>query len=116
VRAARDIAIIAVLALGVAFVPGGGDAAETLLAALLIGFLAAAGFFGYRLYAQNQLTLWTLSDGRRALLYGAIGMIALMIAGADELLDTGLGTVVWIGLLALSVLTIIRVWSEATSY
>ena len=112
-RAARNIAIIAILALGVAFVPGGGDAAETVLAALLIGFLAAAGFFAYRLYMESQLTLSTLPDGRRALLYGALGLIALMIAGADELLDTGLGMLVWIGLVALSVLTIVRVWTEA---
>ena len=41
---------------------------------------------------QNQLTLATLSDGRRAILYGALGMIALLIAGSDELFSTGGGT------------------------
>jgi hypothetical protein len=116
VRTLRNIAIIAVLALGVAFIPGGGAAAETVLAALLLGFLAAAGFFAYRLYMENQLTLSTLGDRQRALLYGAIGVIALMIAGTDEMLDTGLGTLAWIGLLALSVLIIVQVWREATSY
>ena len=30
---------------------------------------------------QNQLTLAALSDGRRAILYGALGLIALLIAG-----------------------------------
>jgi hypothetical protein len=115
-RVARNIAIIAVLALGVAFVPGGGAAADTVLAALFMGFLAALGLLVYRLYMENQLTLATLADGRRALLYGAVGAIALMLAGTDELLDTGGGTLLWIGVLAISVFAIISVWREATTY
>jgi hypothetical protein len=39
-----------------------------------------------------------------------------MIVGADELLDTGAGAVVWIGLIAVSALAIFRVWSDATTY
>ena len=115
-RHVRNIAIILVLALGVAFVPGGGAAADTILAALFMGFLATIGLLGYRLYMQNQLTLSALSDGRRALLFGAVGAIALMIAGTDELLDTGAGTLVWIAILGLSVLAIIQVWREANTY
>ena len=48
---------------------------------------------------QNQLTLATLSDGRRAILYGAFGLIALLIAGSDELFSSGGGTLAWILLL-----------------
>lgn len=115
-RNLRNIAIILVLALGVAFVPGGGNAADTVLAALYMAFLATIGFLGYRLYMQNQLTLSTLSDGRRALLFGAVGAIALMIAGTDELLDDGAGTLLWIAVLGASVLAIIQVWREANTY
>jgi hypothetical protein len=116
VRHVRNIAIILLLALGVAFVPGGGGAAETVLAALTMGFLATIGLLGYRLYSQNQLTLSALPDGRRALLYGAVGAIALMIAGADELLGDGAGTLIWIAVLAASVFAIIAVWHEAETY
>lgn len=115
-RTVRNVAIIAVLALGIAVIPGGGTAAETVLAVLVMGFLAAMGFFAYRLYMENQLTLSTLRDFQRALLYGAFGVIALMIAGADELLETGVGTLIWIALVGLSVLAIIRIWTEARSY
>jgi hypothetical protein len=115
-RAARNIAIILLLALGVAFIPGGDAAADTVLAALTMGFLAILGLLGYRLYMQNQLTLSTLSDGRRALLYGAVGAIALMIAGTDELLGNGAGTLVWIAVLGGSVLAIVAVWREANTY
>ena len=115
-RTARNIGIILLLALGVAFVPGGGNAADTVLAALFMGFLATIGFLGYRLYVQNQMTLLTLSDGRRALLFGAVGAIALMVVGTDELLGDGLGTLVWIAVLAASVLAILQVWRDANTY
>jgi hypothetical protein len=116
VRTLRNIAIIALLALGVAFVPGGGTVADTLITAMLMGFLASIGLLGYRLYTQNQLTLSTLSDDRRALLFAAVGAIVLMIAGTDELLGSGLGTLVWIAVLVFSVLAIMQVWREANTY
>jgi hypothetical protein len=115
-RVVRNIAIIAVLALGVAFVPGGGAAADTIIAALTMGFLAAIGFLGYRLYMENQLTISTLTDRQRIVLYGALGVIAVMIAGADELLDSSGGVLIWIGLIALSVLAIVRVWTDSHTY
>ena len=116
VRTARNIAIILLLALGVAFVPGGSSAADTVLAAISRGFLAALGFLGYPRDVQNPRTLSALSDGRRALLYGAVGAIALMIAGTDELLGDGAGTLVWIAMIGASVLAIIHVWREANTY
>ena len=65
---------------------------------------------------QNQLTLATLSDGRRAILYGALGMIALLIAGSDEMFSSGGGTLAWLLLLGASVAAIWRIWIEANSY
>jgi hypothetical protein len=115
VRTLRNIAIVMLLALVVAFVPGGGNAAATILAALTMGFLAAIAWMVYVMSRQNQLTLATLSDSRRAILYGALGMIALLIAGSDELFATGGGTVAWILLLGASVGAIWRVWVDANS-
>jgi len=105
-----------VLALGVAFVPGGGNAANTVLTALTMGFLAGIAWLIYTLGRQNQLTLATLSDGRRAVLYGALGLIALLIVGTDELLDTGGGTLAWILLMGAAIAAIWRVWLEANTY
>jgi hypothetical protein len=116
VRTARNVAIIAVLAVPVAFVPGGGEAADGILAVLLLGFLAAIGALGFQLYGQTRFTLSSLSDTRLALLYGALGVIALMIAGRDELTDTGAGTLAWIALLAGSAGAIFWVWREAHTY
>ena len=115
-KAARNVAIIMLLALGVAFLPGGGNAVETILTAITMCFLAGIAWMLYTLSRQNQLTLATLSDGRRAIFYGAFGMIALLIAGTDKLFATGAGTLLWIVLLGAAVVAIWRIWVEANTY
>lgn len=115
-RTARNVAIVMLLALLVAFAPAGGNAADTILTAITMCFLAAIAFVLYRLSHERQLTLATLDDSRRAVLYGALGMIALLIAGQDELFSSGPGTLAWILLLAASVLAIYKVWTEANTY
>lgn len=115
-RTARNVGIVLLLALVVAFLPGGGNLAEAVLAALTMGLLAGITWMVYTLSRENQLTLATLSDGRRAILYGAVGMILLLIAGSDRLFASGGGTLLWILLLAASIAAIWKVWMEANTY
>ena len=115
-KAARNVAIIMLLALGVAFIPGGGNVVDTVMTAIAMAFLAGISWMLYTLSRQNQLTLATLSDGRRAIFYGAFGMLALLIAGQDKLWSSGGGTLLWILLLAGSIFAIYRVWTEASTY
>jgi len=115
-RTVRNAAIVMALALAVAFLPSGGHVAEAVLTAITMGFLAALAWMLFVLGRQNQLTLATLSDARRAILYGALGMIALLIAGADELFASGGGTLLWILLLGASVAAIWRIWIDAHTY
>jgi hypothetical protein len=105
-----------VLALGVAFLPGGGNFAAAVLTALTMALLAGIAWMVYTFSRENQLTLSTLTDSRRALLYGAIGMVLLLIAGSDKLFETGGGTLLWIVLLAASIAAIWKVWMEANTY
>jgi hypothetical protein len=116
VRALRNILIIALLAFVVAAVPGGGNAAEAVVTAISIGFLAAIGWAGYQLYRSQRFSILSLTDGQRGLLAAAVGVIVLMVAGADEMLETGLGTLVWIALLAAAVVSIWRLWIETQTY
>jgi hypothetical protein len=116
VRALRNIAIIMVLALAVAFAPHGGNVADAILTAITMGFLAALAWMVFVLNRQNQLTLATLTDARRAILYAALGTLTLLIADSDELFSTGGGTLLWIILLGASVAAIWRVWMEANTY
>jgi hypothetical protein len=115
-RVARNVAIIMALAFVVAFVPAGGNAAEAILTAITMGFLAAIAWTLFVLSRQNQLTLATLGDGRRALLYGALGTLALLVAWSDELFSSGGGTLAWIVLFGASIAAIWRVWMEANTY
>lgn len=114
-RTARNVAIIMLLALVVAFLPGGGNAAEALITALTMALLAGVAWMVYTLSRENQLTLATLTDARRAILYGAVGMILLLVAGTDKLFASGGGTLLWIVLLAASIAAIWRVWMDANT-
>jgi len=115
-RPARNVAIVMLLALVVAFAPNGGNAAEAILTAITMAFLAGLAWMLFVLSRQNQLTLATLSDGRRAIFYGAFGMLALLIAGNDEMFATGGGTLLWLLLLAASIAAIWRIWVDANTY
>jgi hypothetical protein len=113
VRAARNIAIIAVLALIVDLAPGGGNAADAILALISIVFLALIGAAGYQLYRQYRFDYLGLPDRQRALFAGSLGAIVLMIAGASEMTKTGAGLLVWVGVLAFAVVTLIKIWGDA---
>ena len=115
-KTARNIAIILVLALGVAFVPGGGNAAAAIFTALTLGFLAGISWFLYVMGRENRFTLLSLTDARRAILYGALGLIALLIAGTDEFFDSGGGTLAWLILLGAAIAAIWRIWLDAKTY
>ncbi len=114
--AARNIAIIALLALALAAIPGGGNVAEAILTALSLIFLAAIGLLVGRFWAQSSLTRDVMEERQKAIFYGALGALALMIAGLDELLSTGGGTVVWLAVVGTSVYLLINTWRQASSY
>lgn len=116
VQTARNVAIILVLAAIVDFVPGGGAAAETILVAISMAFLTVIAWFVYRIYRSQELTLSTLGDGRRAILFGAVGAIVLLIAGYEEFQRWAGGIVLWIALIAAAAAAIFLVWREADTY
>ena len=112
----RNVAIILALAAVVDFLPGGGAAADTVMAALTLIFMAAIAWFVYRLYREQQLTLATLTDARKAGLFGAVGGIALLVVAYDEFSSWSGGVLLWIALLAGCVGAIVLIWRSATTY
>ena len=93
-RTVRNIAIILILAVPIALL------------------VAAAR----QIYREDRLTFDSLPDDQRAVLYGAVGVVVLMIAGAGKLLGGGgLGAVIWVTLMACAVVAIIGVWMRAHS-
>ncbi len=105
-----------VLALIVDIAPGGGDAANTILTALTMAFMAAIAWLVYRLYRDQELTLAGLSDLQRAGLFGSVGAIALLVVGYDELTSFAGGLLLWIALMAGAVAAIFLIWRSATTY
>jgi hypothetical protein len=116
VQTLRNVAIILALAAAVDFLPGGGAAADTLLAALTLIFLGAIAWFVYRLYRDQELTLATLTDARRAGVFGAVGGIALLVVAYDEFRSWTGGILLWIALLGGCVAAIFLIWRSATTY
>ena len=112
-KAARNVAIIPLLALIVAAVPGGGNAADAILAAISLSFLALIGFAGYQLYRQNRLTYLGLTDGQRAMFVGAARRDRAddrrrRRAHRDRRRAVRLDRVI-----AVSVITLVKVWGDA---
>jgi hypothetical protein len=112
----RNVAIIAALAAGIDFLPGGGAAAATVLAALMMIFLATIAWLLYRVYHEQQLTLATLSDGRKAGLFGAVGAIALLVVAYDQFRSWTGGVLLWVALVAGCAAVIFLIWRRATTY
>jgi len=115
-RVLRNIAIIALVALAVTVVPGGGNVADAVLTALMLCFLTAIAFAVHRIYREQSFSFLALPDRWRAAVIVAVGAVVLMIVGADELLSTGLGLLIWIAVIAGAVFTVVRAWREAHTY
>lgn len=112
----RNVAIILALAAAIDFLPGGGAAAATVLSALTMIFYAAIAVLIYRLYREQQLTLSTLSDVRKAGLFGAAGAIALLIVAYDDMVSWSGGFLLWIALMAGCAGVIFLIWRDANSF
>ena len=113
---ARNIAIIALLALALTVLPGAGNVADALLAALSLIFIAAIGLLIARMWKETSLTRDVMEQRQRIILYASLGAIALMIAGLDELFATGPGTVLWLVVVATAGWLIFTTWRQASNY
>lgn len=114
-RVGRNFAIIALIALVLTLLPSGGNIADGVLAALSLLFIGAIAMLAVRFWKQNSLSRDAMTDRQRGIIYGSLGAVALMIAGADELFGTGLGTVIWLVVMGTSGWLIYVTWREAQS-
>jgi uncharacterized protein involved in cysteine biosynthesis len=114
---AWKLGVVALIALVLVVLPGGGSAVNVVLSLLSIVFLAAIAFLGYRLYRQYQLDIDTLDANSRLALYSSIGLAVLTIVATNRLFDVGgAGIVAWFALLALCSYGIYWVWVQYRSY
>ena len=115
-RVLRNIAIVAGIAAIVKYVPEGGTAADTVEAALLAALGVGFGFVGLRLYREHRISLSSLGDRHRALLYSAIAVGLLLWAGRSRMWGSGIGEAIWFALLAYAIYAALEVFRRARSY
>ena len=114
---AWKLGVVALVALALVVLPGGGSALDVALSLLSIVFLAAIAFLGYRLYRQYHLDIDTLEPNVRLALYGSIGLAILTVVATDRLFDVGgAGIIGWFAVLALCSYGIYWVWLQYRSY
>ena len=92
----RNILIVVAIAALVAFLPGGetsaglvGAVLSTLITVAFVALLA-------RFYRERRMDLFSMPDRWRLQLYGALGLLVLLLAGAGRLFETGAGTLLWL--------------------
>jgi hypothetical protein len=116
-RTAINVAIVLLIAAAVFLLPGGGQAASTFEALLLIGFGVGFGYLGLRLYREYRVTIHGLGDVHRARLFGAIALAAFLIAAYNRMLhSSALVGVLWFVLLGLVLYGLMDVYRHWRSY
>lgn len=107
---ARNVAIIAVAAAALTFLPGGSDVSAVVSRTLSLGFAAIVAWSGWWAYRRFAVDLDALPHGYRTLLYAALGAIVLVLAGSGRLTATTGGSLVFIALLGGAVIALVLVW------
>ncbi len=115
-KTARNVGIIAALAAVIVFVPGGGTGEAVTLQALSIVFLVTIGWFAIRSYREYRVSLYSLGERNRAILYGSVGLAVLVVAATSRLWTTGAGIAVWFALVALASAGVARVVRAAREH
>jgi hypothetical protein len=112
----RNVLIVLVIAALVALVQGGQTAAQVALQAVTLAFLGVLVYFASIQYRERRVSLYGLGDGRRALLYVALGVGTLTLTATSRLWHTGAGSVAWLILLAGSAYAVFAVLWSARKY
>ncbi len=109
--------LIALIALALVVLPGGGNALDVVLTALTIVFFAAIALLVARLYRQYRLDIESLDANIRLALYGSLAIAVLTFTGTDRLFDAGGGGVLaWFALLAVASYGLFWAWTRYRRY
>ena len=112
----RNVLIVLVIAALVALVQGGVTAANVAIQAVTLAFLGTIVWFVSLTYRERRVSLYSLGEGRRALLYVALGVATLTLTATSRLWGTGAGSVAWLILLGGSAYAVFAVLWSARKY
>lgn len=112
----RNTLIVFAIAAAVHFTPGGGTTADTIGALLSIAITVSFVLIGARLYRENRVAIFSLGDRHRGLLYGALGIAVLAMAGRRELWESGPGLLLWMAMIGGASYALVQVYRYYKSY
>jgi hypothetical protein len=115
-RTLRNVVIVLAIAAVVVIVPGGGTGANVVTQLVSLVFLASLVWFASVMYRQHRVSLYSLGDGRRAILYVALGVAAVVLTGTHKLWNSSGGQVAWLVLLAAAIYAVFAVVWAARKY
>jgi hypothetical protein len=114
---ARNFAVVALIALALVLLPGGGPALQVTLTLLTIAFFGAIAYLGFRLFREYRLILESFEPRQRLVLYSSVGLAFLTFAATQRLFDEGgLGLLGWLALLGIASYGVFWVYSSYREY
>jgi hypothetical protein len=109
--------VVALIALVLVVLPGGGSALDVALTLLTIAFFTAIAMLGYRLYRDHRFELDSLEPRQRLVLYASVGLALLTVTATNRLFDEGgIGVLAWLALLGLCSYGIFWVYTQYRRY
>jgi len=109
--------VVALVALALTALPGGGGALRVTLTLLSIAFFTAIAYLGYQLYQRFGFELDSLSDRARLVLYGSVALAFLTFCATNRMFDSGgLGAVAWLALLGICSYCVYWVGTQYRAY
>lgn len=115
-KTARNVAIVLLIAAAVYFLPAGGRAASAFQAALGAGLGIAIAFLAVRGYRERRISIHSLGDWHRALLYGAIALAVFEWVARARMWETGIGELAWFVMLGFIVYAAMEVFRRYRAY
>jgi hypothetical protein len=109
--------VVAVIALVLVVLPGGGSALDVALTLLTIAFFTAIAMLGYRLFREHRFELDSLEPRQRFVLYASVGLALLTVTATNRLFDEGgIGVLAWLALLGLCSYGVFWVYTQYRRY
>jgi hypothetical protein len=118
-KTARNVAIVVAIAAAVYLISNGergGRAEMTFEAALWTAFGVGIAYVGIRLYREHRISLHSLGDRHRGMLYGGVALAVFAFAARKRMWETGLGELLWFVLVGLVVWALLEVYRYSRTY
>lgn len=113
---ARNIGIVVLLALVVAFAPAGGKGADLVGKTLNAIFIVVMALILGSLYRQYRGEIFGLGDQWRFALYAAVGIAIVTVSITGRMWQTGAGAAIWVAVIGTCSYTLYVIWQRYRSY